>query len=163
VHWLTVPQEKRYQLGRYPVNFWQVPNQGLSSLAEEYLEFYSLPVTDQHSRVKMAFHNGLAPCDPDFVDASVSPAERNAVNEVIASFLPCLQGHEMATETCLYTTTSDGHFYLGRRPGTENVYGVALAGHGFKFAPILGEILADLLEDVSPAYGLELFLPERFC
>jgi glycine/D-amino acid oxidase-like deaminating enzyme len=58
--------------------------------------------------------------------------------------------------------TPDGHFYLGRRPGSEHVYGVALAGHGFKFAPVLGEILADLLTDVSPQFDTAMFSPDRF-
>jgi glycine/D-amino acid oxidase-like deaminating enzyme len=39
---------------------------------------------------------------------------------------------------------------------------VALAGHGFKFAPVLGEILADLMIDISPAVDIELFSPNRF-
>jgi glycine/D-amino acid oxidase-like deaminating enzyme len=42
------------------------------------------------------------------------------------------------------------------------VFGVALAGHGFKFAPVLGEILADLMADIPPAFDLELFSPDRF-
>jgi glycine/D-amino acid oxidase-like deaminating enzyme len=58
--------------------------------------------------------------------------------------------------------TSDGHFYLGKRPGSENVYAVALAGHGFKFAPALGEILADLMADESPDVDIAMFSPDRF-
>ena len=58
--------------------------------------------------------------------------------------------------------TPDGHFYLGKRPGSNHVFGVALAGHGFKFAPVLGEILADLMIDISPAVDIELFSPNRF-
>jgi len=58
--------------------------------------------------------------------------------------------------------TPDGHFYLGKRPGTNNVFGVALAGHGFKFAPVLGEILADLMMGMTPAFDIDLFSPNRF-
>jgi glycine/D-amino acid oxidase-like deaminating enzyme len=42
------------------------------------------------------------------------------------------------------------------------VYAVALAGHGFKFAPALGEILADLMADESPDVDIAMFSPDRF-
>jgi len=42
------------------------------------------------------------------------------------------------------------------------VYAVALAGHGFKFAPVLGEILADLMTDQSPDVDIKMFSPDRF-
>jgi glycine/D-amino acid oxidase-like deaminating enzyme len=68
----------------------------------------------------------------------------------------------MSSEVCLYTLTPDGHFYIGGRPGSDRVFGVALAGHGFKFAPALGEILADLLTETPPRFDMELFSPQRF-
>ena len=47
--------------------------------------------------------------------------------------------------TCMYTMSDDGHFIVDRYPGTDHVYFAAgLSGHGFKFATILGEVLADL-------------------
>jgi sarcosine oxidase len=58
--------------------------------------------------------------------------------------------------------TPDGHFYLGRKPGSNRIFGVALAGHGFKFAPVRGEILADLMIDRQPAIDIKLFSPNRF-
>jgi glycine/D-amino acid oxidase-like deaminating enzyme len=62
----------------------------------------------------------------------------------------------------MYTMPSDGHFYLGKRPGSENIYAAALAGHGFKFAPVLGELLADLMVDVSPEIDTTMFSLDRF-
>jgi glycine/D-amino acid oxidase-like deaminating enzyme len=68
----------------------------------------------------------------------------------------------MSSEVCFYTMTPDGHFYLGGRPQSDRVFGVALAGHGFKFAPVLGEILADLLTGSTPEFDITMFAPDRF-
>ena len=55
-------------------------------------------------------------------------------------------GPLVATETCLYTTTIDERFILTRRG--KIVIGSACSGHGFKFAPAVGERLADLVADI---------------
>jgi sarcosine oxidase len=65
-------------------------------------------------------------------------------------------------ELCMYTLTPDGEFSLGALPEHDNVFIAALAGHGFKFAPVLGEILADMLEGNAPAYDVTMFSPSRF-
>ena len=66
------------------------------------------------------------------------------------------------TNICMYTLTPDGEFSLGALPDHDNVFIAALAGHGFKFAPVLGEILADMLEENAPAYDVTRFSPSRF-
>ena len=54
----------------------------------------------------------------------------------------------MAATVCLYTTTPDEHFVIGRHPAYENVVvACGFSGHGFKFVPVVGEILADLALD----------------
>lgn len=158
VHWIEVPKDAGFHLGQFPVNFWQVP-------AKErlpYREFYSLPAIAPSSRIKVAFHNGLADCDPATLSQEVTREEREAIQVILSQFLPGLRCRPMRAEVCLYTMTPDGHFYLGKRPGSHSVFGVALAGHGFKFAPVLGEILADLMVDTVPAVDIALFAPDRF-
>jgi glycine/D-amino acid oxidase-like deaminating enzyme len=58
--------------------------------------------------------------------------------------------------------TPDKDFYFGKLPGSQKVFGVALAGHGFKFAPVLGVLLADLLTDMPTENDIALFSPDRF-
>jgi glycine/D-amino acid oxidase-like deaminating enzyme len=44
----------------------------------------------------------------------------------------------------MYTNTPDGHFVIDRMPGFQRIFiGCGFCGHGFKFAPVVGEILAD--------------------
>jgi sarcosine oxidase len=162
VHWFAPPKVGNYQLGHFPVNFWQAPRVKRSNLSSSYREFYSLPVTQPKGRIKIAFHNGLEECDPDAICREVTAGEVEEMREMVFGFLPGLRGSAITSEVCLYTMTPDGHFYLGKRPGSTNIFAAAFAGHGFKFAPVLGEILADMLVGETPAFDLSLFSPERF-
>lgn len=162
VHWVKVPEDKRLQIGNFPVNFWQIPLETSQKVPQCYSEFYALPVTGPESLVKIAFHNGLADCDPATLIREVLPDEVEKIQAVISQYLPGLDHYAITSDVCMYTLTPDGHFYLGKRPGTNNIFGVGLAGHGFKFAPVLGEILADLMMGISPSIDIELFAPNRF-
>lgn len=162
VHWVEAPSDSRLCLGRFPVNFWQIPAEKSPGSPGAYREFYALPVIRPASRVKVAFHNGLDDCDPTTLVRAVSPDEVERMKAVISQYMPGLHHSPITSEVCLYALTPDGHFYLGNRPGSDLVFGVALAGHGFKFAPVLGEILADLMADIPPAVDTELFSPDRF-
>jgi glycine/D-amino acid oxidase-like deaminating enzyme len=162
VHWITPPDATAYQLGRFPVNFWQVPVAGTAGNPAAYREFYALPAVKPGGRVKAAFHNRLADVDPEIAPLPVSTAEETAMRAMLERFLPPLSDRPMNSDTCMYTLTPDDHFVLGPLPQNENIFAVALAGHGFKFAPVLGEILADLLEGLVPAIDMDFFSPGRF-
>jgi len=162
VHWIETQEDRRFHIGVFPVNFWQVPTEKSPGSPQIYREFYSLPVIGPASLIKAAFHNELVNCDPDTLLREVLPDEVEKIKAVISEFLPGLEHFPITSEVCLYTMTPDGHFYLGKRPGSNHVFGVALAGHGFKFAPVLGEILADLMVDLPPAFDIKLFSPIRF-
>ncbi len=162
VHWFEVGYDQAYSLGKFPVNFWQIPEENGKNESQQYREFYSLPVMKRVSKIKAAFHNGLISCNPDVLDRNVSRSETQEIKKVISLFLPDLQHCHVSSEVCLYTMTPDGNFYLGRKPGSQNIYAAALAGHGFKFAPILGEILADMLTETPSEFDMEIFSPTRF-
>ena len=160
VHWFDVGDNHSYSLGKFPVNFWQVPAEDNQALT--YREFYSLPTTSHTPLVKAAFHNGLSRCEPKSLDRKITQAEVQEIKTTLSRFIPNLADQHVRSDVCLYTMTSDGEFYLGKIPGSNNCFGVALAGHGFKFAPVLGEMLADLLTDTEPDFAIENFSPNRF-
>jgi len=162
VHWITPPDSTAYQLGKFPVNFWQVPIGEAAGTSAPFREFYALPAIKPGGRVKAAFHNQLADVDPEISPQPVSTAEETAMRAMLSRFLPPLSDRSITSDTCMYTLTPDDHFLLGPLPQNENVFAVALAGHGFKFAPLLGEILADMLEGLSPAVEMDFFSPSRF-
>jgi glycine/D-amino acid oxidase-like deaminating enzyme len=162
VHWITPPDATAYRLGRFPVNFWQIPIDATAGTSAPYREFYALPAVRPGGRVKAAFHNQLADVDPETPSPAVFPAEEAAMRAMLSRFLPPLSDRPITSDTCMYTLTPDDHFLMGPLPQNENVFAVALAGHGFKFAPMVGELLADLIEGRTPAIDIDFFSPCRF-
>lgn len=89
--------------------------------------------------------------------------EISAVTEQVAELLPALAGTCLRTETCMYSTTPDRHFVISRHPQCANVVvACGFSGHGFKFVPVIGEILADLVIDGATDQPISMFDPRRF-
>ncbi|MEX2186901.1 MAG: N-methyl-L-tryptophan oxidase [Pirellulales bacterium] len=109
--------------------------------------FYGFPQFDDRG-VKVAQHSGGgALADPSTVDRSLDEADRAAVANFTASWLAGLATRHREHATCLYTMSPDEHFIVDTLPGEPHVaFAAGLSGHGYKFAPVLGEILADLAE-----------------
>jgi len=106
---------------------------------------YGFP-PDRDGRIKVAkHHHGDESVDPDHHDRTVSPADETLIRAVLADHLPAANGQMLDAKTCLYTVTPDGDFVIDRLPGCPQVIVASpCSGHGFKFAPVIGEILADL-------------------
>jgi sarcosine oxidase len=161
VHWIDPPPGGGFELGALPVNFWQLPA-GYKDAPDSYREFYCLPVTARNVGVKVAAHNQLADGRPDRPRPEATTAEKAAVQTFLKAHLPVLAGRAAQVEICHYTLTPDGDFWLGPLPAQPEVFACALAGHGFKFAPVLGSVMADLLSGQAPAYDLGAFATSRF-
>lgn len=72
-------------------------------------------------------------------------ADEAALIEVLEKFIPGAYASTLALKTCLYTNTPDENFILDFAPGQPNVViACGFSGHGFKFASVVGEIMADL-------------------
>jgi sarcosine oxidase len=113
---------------------------------------------------KVGFHHRRRVTDPDGVDRNVAPEELAAMRAVLAERIPALTGRCLASTVCLYTMTPDEHFVIGHLPGSEGRVSIAagFSGHGFKFVPVVGDILADLAIDGSTDAPIALFDPTRF-
>jgi glycine/D-amino acid oxidase-like deaminating enzyme len=62
----------------------------------------------------------------------------------------------MALKTCLFENSPDEHFVIDHHPDDHNVIVAAgFSGHGFKFASVVGEILAELAVDGSSRHEIE--------
>jgi sarcosine oxidase len=92
-------------------------------------------------RLKVGLHRGGVPANPDDVGEPDARAVELAA-EWAARVFPLAGAAPLGAETCLYTTTADERFVLERHG--RIVVGSACSGHGFKFAPVVGERLADL-------------------
>jgi len=127
---------------------------------------YGLPALDgAKGGVKIALHHGgkNSVCTPGTIDRAVSEEEIEIVRHCIAGHVPKLAGRCVCAATCMYTNTPDEHFLIGRHPRHPTVLIVSpCSGHGFKFCPVVGEIVADLVADGGTRHPIELFRPDRF-
>jgi sarcosine oxidase len=86
-----------------------------------------------------------------------------AVREAIDAWLPGAAGPVVHRAVCMYTNTPDGHFILDRDPSEPRVIlASCCSGHGFKFASVIGEALADLASTGRTLLPVELFRISRF-
>ena len=119
---------------------------------------YALPNPEEPGSIKMALDRSGPDADPDTRSFEPDP-ERLARLAGWASrrFLPLVEAQP--PETCLYTNTPDGEFVLDRLGPI--VVGSPCSGHGFKFAPLIGKILADMATGTPIALRLEAFQAGR--
>jgi sarcosine oxidase len=102
--------------------------------------------------VKVGFHGAGPIVDPDRRDRTIDPVTQKALQAYAADWLPGVDPTAPAASTCLYTTTPDHHFVIDRDGPVTVLAG--FSGHGFKFASVIGELAADL---VDGAPGAERF------
>jgi sarcosine oxidase len=109
--------------------------------------------------VKVAKHHHSAETvDPDTYDHTVSAVDEHLIRAAIAAHVPAANGPLAAAQTCLYTMMPDGDFLIDRLPGWPQVIVASpCSGHGFKFAPVIGEILADLAITGTTAHDISRF------
>ena len=112
---------------------------------------------------KVAHHGSGVEADPDALDRDVRDDEIAVAREALSSFVPAAAGTFLRAAPCMYTLTPDEHFVIGPHPGQPRVVLVGgFSGHGYKFAPVVGEIVAALLANDDPGFDLGLFAPARF-
>jgi len=125
--------------------------------------FYGFPRLDDRG-VKIAEHTGgTVVADPLAVDRSIDPREQQALDAVITAHLPRLGSAVADHAACLYTMSPDHHFLVGRHPDHARVaIAAGFSGHGFKFASVMGEALADLALTGTTPLPLGFLSPSRF-
>ncbi len=141
---------------RFPVFLCESPDNGFPG--------YGFPAVDGAAGgVKAAIHGSHVVCTPDTVDREVHESDLNAVIRNLSRRFPLLAGQILKATTCLYTMTPDEHFIIGLHPQFPSVsIACGFSGHGFKFAPVVGEILAQLATVGKSVHPIEIFSPGRF-
>lgn len=126
-------------------------------------EFYGFPSLDG-SVVKLAEHTGgETVSDPTHVDRSLHETDLLRTSRFVEAVMPGLSPQPVRHAVCMYTRTPDGHFIVDRHPANQRVvYGAGFSGHGFKFASVIGEILADLAVNGETSLPIEFLSAQRF-
>ncbi|WUW20661.1 N-methyl-L-tryptophan oxidase [Streptomyces sp. NBC_01463] len=145
---------RAHEPGRFPVFLHEETDGAL---------VYGLPRWRADGGLKLGFHNRqLTPLDVDKARRPPSEAERHELWSAIRGLLPGVRSTGRAT-SCVYTMSRDESFLIGRSGEREGVvYASACSGHGFKFAPGIGEALAQLALGQPTTVDLSAFAPGRF-
>jgi monomeric sarcosine oxidase len=123
--------------------------------------YYGLPQVEVPG-VKVGQHHSGPVIDPD-QPVPADEANFATVTRFVSERLPHLRPESFERITCLYTNTPDYHFILDRHPELPQiVIGGGFSGHGFKFAPVVAQIVAALVLDERPPVALDLFALARF-
>jgi sarcosine oxidase len=121
---------------------------------------YAIPAEGQPGAFKIAEHRTGAATSGDARTFDLDAAGEQRLRDYVRRFLPTIDPEPVGFTTCLYTNTPDTDFVLDRRGPVVVVS--ACSGHGFKFAPLIGEIAAALALDQEPPMHIERFALDRF-
>lgn len=149
VNYYESPMIEEFTPSRFPVWIWH-----------DDPEFYGMPVYGELG-VKVAQDVG-----GDEVTATTRTFEPNRpmlerVEKWMEQYLPSARGPVASIKTCLYTLPPDRDLVLDSVPGHPGVLVALGAGHGFKFASLMGRILSELAVDGHTAHDLEPFKIDR--
>ena len=125
---------------------------------------YGFPAIDGPTGgIKVAIHGSPIECTPQTVDREIHDPDVQQIIAELRQRIPTLTGDLVRAKTCLYTMTPDEHFIIGAHPQVPScTIACGFSGHGFKFAPAVGEILADLSTRGASDHPIAMFAPGRF-
>lgn len=151
--WFEPHHADQLKLGGFPVFAISNPAGGLH---------YGFPIHDDCG-FKCAYHFPQERADPNQLDRNIRPGEAEAIAAAVNRCIPGACGRLLRSCMCMYTNSPDGHFILDRHPNHENVIlASCCSGHGFKFASVIGEILAQLAIDGRTSHPIDFLGLNRF-
>lgn len=151
--WAQPLRPEYFRLGAFPVFNLEGPEG----------HFYGFPVYGIPGFKFGKYHHRRERADPDHMDRDIHPEDEDVLREGIRRYFPDADGPPMALKTCLFTNSPDEHFILDTHPEVPQVcLAAGFSGHGFKFASVVGEIMADLATEGRSALDLSLFRFHRF-
>jgi sarcosine oxidase len=151
--WFEPQDASAFEAGRFPVFL----------LESRHGVHYGFPPHGGPG-VKIAKHHASDQAiDPDATDRTISAMDETMIRVALADHIPAANGRMTTAKTCLYTNTPDHDFIIDRLPGAANVIVASpCSGHGFKFAPVIGEILGDLATEDATRHDISRFRLRRF-
>ncbi len=155
-HWFDVPasQAAAFRPDVFPIHVWE----------GEHL-FYCMPMIDgPGGGLKCCLELDPPAIDPDDLDREIAAGEIARVQAVLAAHVPAASGRWLRGAVCMYAASADNRFMIGALPDASRVVlASGLGGHGFKFTPAIGELVADIVtgEGEDLASRLAPFDPRR--
>ncbi len=142
VAWVKPEKGDNFMLGNFPCWF-------IGDGEYSYYGFPILPVNKfgEPRGLKLAMHAPIGDIsDPDTIDRTPNSKDERFLINALRKFFHSGYSETLHMKTCMYTNTPDGNFILDYLDGYDKdvVIAAGFSGHGFKFASVIGEIMADL-------------------
>jgi sarcosine oxidase len=151
--WFGTRDDRLFRRDVFPLYIAEVPGGA----------FYGFPLLDP-AGAKVAQHYGAPELPgPDEIRYEPTDEDERPVRDFLRAHLPAVDGPRHRASVCAYTLTPDRHFVIDLHPEHPNVaLAAGFSGHGFKFASVVGEILADLAEGGRTELPIGMFRVGRF-
>jgi sarcosine oxidase len=149
VMYFAAPQLDAFDPASFPVWIWM-----------DDPSFYGFPVFGEPA-VKITQDAGGKPVDPDTRGFEPDPDITRRVRTFVENTLPGALGREHLVKTCLYTLTPDRDFVIDSLAEHPNVHVAIGAGHAFKFASVIGRVLAELAMNGTTSSDISRFRLDR--
>jgi sarcosine oxidase len=149
VTYYSTPNLAEFSLSRFPVFMWHGAD-----------NFYGFPVYGEVA-TKLGQHLGGHPVTARTRDFTPDPVRQLRQQEFLEKHIPGFLGPELYTKTCLYTIPPDQNFVLGDLPADPRIQVFIGAGHAYKFAGLLGRILAQRALTGRTDYPVDSFGLDR--
>lgn len=151
--WLEPLEPELFSVERFPC----------FGLAVEEGVYYGFPVFGVPGVKLGRFHHLHERVDPDDYDRSPNEADEEVLRGFAERYLPGGAGPALALTTCLFELSPDEHFVIDVHPECASaIVAAGFSGHGFKFASVVGEILADLALDGATRHDIGFLRLDRF-
>ncbi len=125
--------------------------------------YYGFPVFGIPGFKVGRYHHLEEVIDPDSKIKTVTGEDEAVLRSAVERYFPKANGTTMTLKTCMFTNTPDEHFIVDLLPGnTQVAVAAGFSGHGFKFASVIGEILADLAITGETEHNIDLLKIDRF-
>ena len=125
--------------------------------------FYGFPVYGVPGFKVGRSHHLNQTVDPDHLDRDIYDEDEAVLRNFVERYFPAAAGPALSLKTCMFTNSPDGHFIIDLHPEFPQVsLASGFSGHGFKFASVIGEIMADLAMFGETTHDLSLFRLDRF-
>jgi monomeric sarcosine oxidase len=128
-----------------------------------YMEdgYYGIPIHGIQA-VKVANHHPGLPADADSDSREIDPNFVEKTRDWLSKYIPRLASAELVqSKVCMYTGTHDRNFIIDNLD-ENTVIATGFSGHGFKFSPLIGQIVADLALHGVSRHGIEPWGLQRF-
>ncbi|MFN0132540.1 MAG: N-methyl-L-tryptophan oxidase [Phycisphaerales bacterium] len=152
VAWVGPRDAAAFEIGAFPC--WAIE-------ADDRSLYYGFPILPTAPGLKVGRHLRGEITDPDAVDRTPRSTDIRPLLDCLTQHLPDAVGPLLGTAVCTYTNSPDGHFIIDRI-GPRAAIACGFSGHGFKFAPMIGEILADLALEGSTSRPASFLSLQRF-